>query len=334
MPRRTLPLAVLGMVSTACGADCARVGIAEPGDVTCRMEGWPGRNVLVHTPLGWDGASTLPVVVARHGHSGTKDGFNRTTCESGETGGRNCLNTVADEEGFAVVYPDGTGGFLGFGRSWNAGGGEDGLRCVGDPACTDGVDDVAYDDDLFALMAEILPLDATRVYAAGMSNGAAMSHRLACERSDRYAAIVTVAGANQASGSPGCSPTVPVPVLHIHGTDDRCWGYEGAVGGACEGDQTGDFVTVADSMAFWAAANGCDDETVSGALPDAADDEQTTARSTWTGCEAATEHLRVEGGGHTWPGGWQYLDAETIGPVTLDFSASREAWAFMEPNSR
>ena len=329
------PLVALGVaLATACGADCERVGIDGPGDVTCRMEGWPGRNVLVHTPAGWDGASKLPLVVARHGHSGTKDGFDRSTCEDGETGGANCLTTVADDEGFAVVYADGTGGFLGLGRSWNAGGGEEGLRCVGDPACEDGVDDVAYDDDLFSLVTAILPIDASRVYATGMSNGAAMSHRLACERSERYAAIVTVAGANQASGFPGCSPTVPVPVLHIHGTDDRCWGYEGAVGWTCEGDQAGDFVTVAASMDFWATANGCDGDAAETPLPDLADDGQTTTRLVWPECEAATEHLRVDAGGHTWPGGWQYLDAETIGPVTLDFSASREAWAFMGPKSR
>lgn len=334
MRRRATLLAVLGIVATACGADCARVGVEGPGEVTCRMEGWPGRNVLVHTPAAWDGTSKLPLVVARHGHSGTKDGFDRTTCEDGETGGGNCLNTVADEEGFAVVYPDGTGGFLGLGRSWNAGGGEDGLRCVGDPACTDGVDDVAYDDDLFSLLGEILPIDTGRVYATGMSNGAAMSHRLACERSDRYAAIVTVAGANQAAGFPGCSPSMPVPVLHIHGTDDRCWGYDGGVGETCAGAESGEYVTVDASMAFWVTANGCEGEPDEASVSDGAEDGQTAQRLTWLGCDAATEHLRVEGGGHTWPGGWQYLDAETIGPVTLDFSASREAWAFMESNSR
>lgn len=331
---RAAPLVLLGMFSIACGADCARDGILQPGDVTCRMEGWTGRNVLIHTPTGWDGTSKLPVVVARHGHSGTKDGFDRSTCEGGEVGGANCLNTVADDEGFAVVYPDGTGGFLGYGRSWNAGGGENGLRCVGDPACVDGVDDVAYDDDLFDLLTQVLPVDTTRVYATGMSNGAAMSHRLACERSERYAAIVTVAGANQASGFPGCSPSTAVPVLHVHGTDDRCWGYDGAVGGTCEGEQSGDYVTVDDSMAFWAEANGCDGEAAEQPVADDADDGQTTSRLTWPGCGAATELLRVDGGGHTWPGGWQYLDAEKIGPVTLDFAASREAWAFMEPNSR
>lgn len=336
MPRGWAKLAVMHLLSAfvilspGCAADCERRGIDGPGDVSCRVDGWPGRDVRVHTPTDWDGATSLALVVARHGHGGTGDGFNRTTCEEGDTDGENCLDRVADEEGFAVAYPDGTGGFLGLGRSWNAGGGGDGLRCVGDPACEDGVDDSAYDDDLFALMVAVLPIDTTRVYATGMSNGAAMSHRLACERSDRYAAIVSVAGGNQASGYPGCTPTIPVPVLHIHGTDDRCWGDDGSVGETCAGDDAAGFVSVADSMDFWAGTNGCAGEPVEEALPDAADDGQSATRLVWPGCAAATQYLRVEGGGHTWPGGWQYLSVEKIGPVTMDFSASREAWSFMK----
>lgn len=86
------------------------------------------------------------------------------------------------------------------------------------------MDDLAYDDDLHTLLAELLPIDADRVYATGMSNGAAMSHRLACERPGRYAAIVAVAGANQAFGSPGCNPATRTPILQVHGTADPCWG--------------------------------------------------------------------------------------------------------------
>jgi len=323
-----------GLVAVGCGRDCERAGLTTPGETRCRVEGWPDREVVVYTPAGWDGETPLPLVIARHGHSGTGAGFNRSTCEDGETGTANCMDTVADDEGFAVAYPDGTGTFLGFSRSWNAGGGEGGFRCVGDPACADGVDDVAYDDDLFELLSTLLPIDPTRVYATGMSNGAAMSHRLACERPERYAAIVTVAGANEATASPGCTPDLPTPVLHIHGSADPCWGYDGAVGEVCSGKGNGDFVGVDASMSAWAAINGCTGDPTVAALPDAADDGLTSALSTWPGCAADTELLRVEGGGHTWPGGWQYLAEDTIGPVTTDFSASREAWAFMAAHTR
>lgn len=334
---RVLPLlaALLlpALAAGGCASDCAAAGALRPGDTRCGMEGWPDRDVVIHVPAGWDGASPLPLVVARHGHSGTGAGFDKSTCEAGERGGPNCLDTVADAEGFAVAYPDGTGGVFGFGRSWNAGGG-DGVRCVGEPACSEGVDDVKYDDDLFALLLRLLPVDTTRVYATGMSNGAAMSHRLACERPERYAAVVAVSGANEASVSPGCTPDEPVPILQIHGTGDPCWGYDGTVGDVCSGQGDGDFVSVDASMAAWAALNGCRGDPTETPLDNPAADGLTTSRFTWPGCAADTELLRVEGGGHAWPGGWQYLSVDTIGPVTTDFSASREAWAFMAAHSR
>ncbi len=328
--RTGAPAATLvALLGAGCAKDCARIGIDGPGEITCRVPGWSDRDVLVHTPAGWDGASALPLVVARHGHSGTGAGFDATTCAEGEEGDATCLDAVADAAGFVVVYPDGTGGPLGFSRSWNAGGGEEGYRCTGDPACTDGVDDLAYDDDLHTLLAELLPIDAERVYATGMSNGAAMSHRLACERPGRYAAIVAVAGANQAFGSPGCNPATRTPILQIHGTADPCWGWDGTVGELCAGEGEGDFVAVEESMAAWATLNGCSGVSVETPLPDSADDGTTTVRVSAGDCLADTELLRVEGGGHTWPGGKQYLSADRIGPVTQDFSASAEMWAFM-----
>lgn len=326
---RLLGLAGVLALAPGCARDCRDFALTGPREVTCRVPGWTDRDVRVRAPAGWDGTTALPLVVARHGHSGTGAGFNGTTCPGGDTSSEACLDQVADAEGFAVAYPDGTGGSLGRGRSWNAGGGEEGFRCTGDPACADGVDDLAYDDDLHELLAGLLPLDADRLYATGMSNGAAMSHRLACERPGRYAAIVAVGGANQALGHPGCNPTQATPVLQIHGTEDPCWTWEGEVGEVCTGEGEGVFVGVEASMAAWETLNGCSGSRLEAELPDSADDGTRTVRVTSTGCRAATELLRVEGGGHTWPGGRQYLPVSSIGPVAEDFSASVEMWTFM-----
>lgn len=315
-----------------CARDCERVGLSD--DARCRVAGWPDRAVVVHTPAGWDGSSPLPLVVARHGHGGSGAGFDRSTCADGDEGSENCLNAVADDEGFAVAYPDGTANGLGLSRSWNGGGGGDGFRCVGDPACADGVDDIAYDDDLFALLTALLPVDTTRVYATGMSNGAAMSHRLGCERAERYAAVVAVSGGNEAAAFPGCAPALPVPLLHIHGSADPCWEWDGTVGDICSGQLPGRFISVDESMEAWAGFNGCTGGPDTAPLDDAADDGLTSTRATWSGCAADTALIRVEGGGHSWPGGEAYLSERLIGPVTMDFSASREAWAFLEGHRR
>lgn len=247
------------------------------------------------------------------------------TCHDGAETSEACLDRVADAEGFATVYPDGTAAFLGLARTWNAGGGEEGWRCVSGDACRDGVDDLAYFDDLFDDLARAVPLGP--VFATGLSNGAAMSHRLACARADRIAAIAPVAGANQVAAVQGCEPSRAVPVLQIHGTDDPCWGYEGG-SGACLQDDGDAYVSVADTVSGWAERNGCDDGAVEEAMPDAADDGMTSTRTTWQGCEAAVEHIAIENGGHTWPGGQQYSDEEKIGPVTTDWSASQVMWDF------
>jgi polyhydroxybutyrate depolymerase len=69
-------------------------------------------------------------------------------------------------------------------------------------------------------------------------------------------------------------------------------------------------------------------------LPDARPDGTRALRRTWAGCAALVVHLRVEGGGHTWPGGHQYLDVDTVGRVSRDFNASEEIVRFFDANPR
>ena len=69
-----------------------------------------------------------------------------------------------------------------------------------------------------------------------------MVHRLACELADRIAAIGPVSGAYPSSGD--CSPSRPIPVFAIHGTDDPIVPYSG----------------IPEWAAAWAQRNGCDPE--------------------------------------------------------------------------
>src|SRR5207245_11747467 len=74
-------------------------------------------------------------------------------------------------------------------------------------------------------LSQTVNVDASKVYATGMSNGSAMVHRLACELADRIAAIAPVAGGNQLSAVSSCNPPRPVPVIEFHGTADPAWPY-------------------------------------------------------------------------------------------------------------
>lgn len=331
------PLLLLPWLS-ACRAPLApdRGGpdaLVGPLDETFRVPGWRDRDYLLHLPPGYDGTTELPLVLAFHGGGGKKEGFDRSTCPEGDVDSDGCMFALADALGFIVVAPDGVDAQGVRGRSWNAGGGEEGWRCVGGVACEGGSDDVAYVDALLDELHRALWVDEARVYATGISNGGGMSHRLACERAEVFAAIAPIAGANQALGWPGCEPARAVPVLHIHGTEDPCWKYGGGPGeGLCSNEEGGDFMDVETSMEAWFQANGCSGTTET-ALSDAADDGTTVTRVEGQGCAADTVLLRVEGGGHTWPRGWQYLKEARIGRVSQELSGAEAALTFFSEHT-
>ncbi len=316
----------------ACASDCDRHAPQAGVESACRVPGWAGRDVLVRLPAGWTGGP-LPLVLDFHGGGGRNDGADRTTCPDGDLDDPGCLSGVADAEGFAVASPNGTPKLLGTVRSWNAGGGEGEWRCVGGEGCAQGVDDVQYVNDTLDLLGALFPVDTTRVYATGISNGAAMAHRLACDDADRFAAIAAVSGTNQAEAVPGCTPARAIPILQIHGTEDPCWGWDGAAGPCLDDGESGRFVSVDASMDGWATRMGCTGQPTEVALPDLTDDGTTAARLTWPGCAAPLELIRIDGGGHTWPDGRQYLSEEKIGRVSHDVAGSQVVWDFFAATS-
>jgi polyhydroxybutyrate depolymerase len=176
------------------------------------------------------------------------------------------------------------------------------------------------------------------VYVTGLSNGAFMTSSVACRYADRVAAIAPVAGIRDPEG---CDPARPVPVLAIHGTDDQFVTYEGGLGERAldlpAPDGSGRTLrevgvesrppgepSVPEIAAAWAARNGCGDADPPEAVTD--DVDRIVHR-----CPpgVAVELLRVEGGGHAWPGSALSAAVESIvGPTTMTISANEQLWAF------
>jgi polyhydroxybutyrate depolymerase len=299
---------------------------------TFSVPGWRDRDYIVHLPPSYSADTPIPLVFGLHGGGGTKEGFNRSTCPDGDLSAPTCLLQLADTEGFAVVMPDGTDSPGIAKRFWNAGGGSDGWRCVGGSACEDDLDHVAYFQALLSELIRAVNVDTDRVYATGISNGGAMSVRLACELPDVFAAVAPVAGGSQVGGYPGCSPSEPVPFLYQHGTDDPCWGWDGGSETAlCEGE--GIFRPPEETLAEWLALNGCEGSTEE-PLPDTQEDGTRSILVTGTGCDADTVMVRIEGGGHAWADGDPYLGESLIGTVPKDYSSTELVWAFFEAHPR
>lgn len=263
------------------------------------------RSFRVHVPPGLVPGVSVPLVLAFHGGGGSGEQL-----ELRSSG----MNDVADREGFVVVYPDGTGTI----RTWNAGG------CCG-AAVRDDVDDVGFVTALLDHLEGALCIDTAGVFAAGMSNGAMLTHRLACELSDRLAAIAPVAGLNVASV---CESSDRVAILEIHGTADGHVPWEGGLGCGPAGVA---FPSVDDTIAAWRARNGCSSDTSVWAT------QGDGTCNAYMGCEGDVVLCAVEGGGHSWPGGLppaDVVDCPADGPQSTTFFASEQIWRFFDAHPR
>ena len=265
------------------------------------------RKYHVHVPPSYDGKKAMPVVLAFHG-GGSNAG--QMVVFSG-------LNEKANEAGFIVVYPSGSGR-LDRVLTWNGG------NCCG-YAMNNKIDDVAFVRALLDDLATVVKIDPKRVYATGISNGGIISYFLASELSDRIAAIAPVGGP---MGTKTCDPARPVSVIHFHGTDDNFAPYKGGRG-AKSLTQT-QFYSVDHSIKAWVKANGCPDTPRVEKLPDKVDDGMTVTRTTYgpgkDGAEVVL--ITINGGGHTWPG--REPVARFLGPSTKDISANDLMWEFFQ----
>ena len=196
--------------------------------------------------------------------------------------------SASDRLGHLVVFPNGHGRLQsGKLATWNAG------NCCG-AARDDQVDDVGFVRAIHAELGKRFQIDPKQVFAAGMSNGAMMSYRLACEASDLFSAITAVAGTDNTRS---CQPSRPVSVLHIHAKDDERVLFNGGAGKAS--DQVTDFTSVADSVARWVGHDACQ------AAPRTVLSQSGASCVEHDGCQGGSRvRLCVtDTGGHSWPGG-------------------------------
>lgn len=267
-----------------------------------------------------------------HGGGGNRENGWEMSCPGADAGSPECLGNLALAEGFIVVTPDGTstgsGPLLSRLRTWNSGGGDGGWQCVSGRGCLDGVNEASYFALLLGDLRSVVAVDPQRVFATGLSNGAALSHKLACQLPG-VRAIASVAGGNQFSTIEAC--TGQTAILEIHGTGDPCWNFDGGAE-SCADNNPGIKIAVSDTMAGWARRNGCQQTRLTRQHSDAgAGDLTTVLEHTWNGCPAGKEVqlLEVVNGGHTWPRGAEPRMSSS-GVVSQGISASRYMLEFFK----
>lgn len=294
--RRWLPCS---LSVAAIGLTVAQPAHAADGSATLVVDG-KTRSYAIHVPDRAPPLGGFPVILAFHGGGMQGQGMRRLTH----------LDSQADARGVIIVYPDGLD------RHWN-----DGRSTIRNPH-----DDVGFVSALLDRIGRDYRIDAGRVYATGISNGALFAQRLGCDLSQRIAAIAPVAGSIPSDIADRCRLGRPLAVLEIGGTADPIMPFQGGpvatMGGAGEGGQV---LSLADTVALWARRNRCGLQDRPARLPPVAPLDRTRIlRMTYQNCPAAgrVQVLTVAGGGHSWPGGMQFSLPRVIGLTSRQIDAS------------
>lgn len=300
-------LAALVVLVGGCFGGGHAVGAPETGTIPIGQSaqkidyGGNIRTFNLYRPSGLTGPA--PLVLMLHGGFGSGDQAERAYHWDAE----------ADKGHFLVAYPDGLG------RAWNAG------SCCGNPSSSN-LDDVGFITAVVGAIEQQMPIDPARVYVTGMSNGAMMSLRLACD-TDMFAAIAPVAGTLMTD----CSRARPTSVLQIHGTADASVPYNGGPGKSLKADGTPrvDGPPVPAVFATWRGIDGCGPTTTT---------TSGVVTTETAGCPdgRTVELISVADAGHQWPGGVRSAISERLGlpaPSTA-LDATDTIWQFFTQHHR
>ena len=258
----------------------------------------------------------MPLLIVLHGGGGDGRGMEKLTY-----GG---LNLLADAEGFAVAYPDGIE------KHWN-----DGRGGVAERAAREDIPDVGFISALIDGLVSSGSVDPSRVYAAGISNGGMMSFRLACQLSEKIAAVAIVSSSMPLAWASNCGPKKPVSVLILGGTKDPLVPYEGGFVKVFRKTR-GEVIGVMRAAEIWAGLNGCRGPRNRDLADPNPGDSLSIKQYAWDSGREDSEVIlyEIQGGGHTWPGGRQYLPEFIVGKTCFDLDANREIWNFFKRHHR
>ncbi len=259
--------------------------IERPGTYTFKIsQDGMDRFYMVHVPKNYNPKNPAPLLFAIHGGGGNmkiqaNDEYYKQISKS-------------EEVGFIAVFPNGYSKFQsGSFATWNAG------KCCGD-ARDKKIDDVSFFKTMVKNLSSQMNIDPKKIYATGMSNGAMMAYRLACEMTDTFAGIAAVAGTDNTID---CKPTKAISILHIHAKDDDHVNFEGGAGKkAASADKITNFKSVPSTIEKWVEFNQCSKAESSSVMY-----QQGSFCTIYPKCR---DNVKVDlcvtpTGGHSWPGG-------------------------------
>jgi len=251
------------------------------------------REYILYVPASYTGSNAVPLVFNFHGY----------TSNATEQMWYGDFRSIADTANFIIVHPNGmldATGTTHFNVGWGG----------------STIDDVGFTSALLDSISAEYNINAERVYSTGMSNGGFMSYQLACQLSDKIAAIASVTGSMSPATYNACNPQHPTPVLEIHGTADGTVAYNGS-------NFSKPIIEVLD---YWINFNNSNTTPSVINIPDInTSDGSTVENLIYYGGDndVTVEHFKITGGGHTWSG-----SAFGGAGTNYDIDASVEVWKF------
>lgn len=255
------------------------------------------RKAIVYLPRNFNENENLPLVINMHGFLTTSQfQFDYTQ-----------FHKLADSVRCIVVYPEGVG------LRWNSG------TFFFVPST---VDDVGFIGDWLDRAAVLYNANLKKAYSMGYSAGGFMSYKLACDATNRIAAIAPDVASMVNDNLSSCVPARPINIAAFNGLSDPITPYNGF---------PGNFPGIDSIKHFWQLKNGCDIVPIIDTMPDLANDGTRVVRYTYINCGQQVQQVyyKVIDGGHVWPGAANIF-FNILGKTTQDISMNKEAWNFFK----
>lgn len=284
-------LAIILLSSILLASSCEEAELYSTVDTELKTIAHDGkeREYLIHVPPTYDSNKPVALLLSFHGYGNTANEFLELSK----------LNKIADSNNFIVVYPQGLT-FQGV-THWNVGGFTKGSI----------VNDVDFVNTLLDDLETNYSIDTKKIYACGESNGGFMSFLLACELSNRIAAVASVIGSMTPEMYTACSPTHQMPILQLHGTTDDIVPYPGQK----------DMIAIDSVLSYWKTHNQTDSAAFFTPMPDLEqNDGSTVERYLYdNGINGSSVlHYKVINGGHNWFGSEGNMDIQS-GEIIWEF---------------
>ena len=257
------------------------------------------REYELYIPENYNDSNAVPLLFNFHGGNGT----------TSDQIYLSDMRSLADENNFIIVYPQAIADPTDDGSlNWIFKGDSD-------------HDDIYFIESIIDELSSQYSIDLSRVYACGYSLGGEFVYELLCRLNNKIAAGVVVARTMGQYQYENCNPEHPTAIMTILGTEDYESNYDGVVYNGVTY-----YISADDTHQYWTNYNNADVNPSEIELPNNnSSDGSTVTKRIWGNGEACVSvvELRINGGGHDWPGS----------TGNMDINSNNEIWDFVSQYS-